>query len=1142
MRFGVLGPLAVWTDGGVPVTVPGVKVRSLLAALLIDVGRPVSADRLIDDLWRDAAPGNPSGALSAKVSQLRRALGDAEAGGRDLVVARRPGYVLDVVAAAVDAHRFVELTERARAARDPRTAAALLSEALDLWRGAAFADFDGEPFTTATAVRLEEQRLTAHEDLAEARLALGEHAALAADLGDLVAAHPLRERLRATHMRALYGARRQGAALDSYGELRHHLADELGIDPGVELAALHTAILTQDPALDAPAPAAVGAGPARSRTNLAAPLTDIIGRKDAVADVCDQLAAHRLVTLTGPGGVGKTRLAIAVARPLVDAYADGAWLVELAGLDGHTAADVLAETVMVALDIRDPSGASVDPTARLGTALAGRQALVVLDNCEHVLDPAAELCEALLGAAPDLRVLATSREPLGLPGEVLWDVAPLPVPDRDAADPAVVRSAAAVQLFEARAAAAAPGFALDDVTAGPVAVLCRRLDGIPLALELAATRVRTLGVHGVVERLDDRFRLLSSGYRGAPPRHRTLTAMIDWSWDLLTDPERVVLRRLAVHADGCTVAAAEAVCGGDDVPARDVLDLLARLVDRSLVVVVHGADEPRYRLLESVAAYCNDRLHEAGEAGAVRERHSRWYAALAERAAPLLEGGAQQRWLLRLDAEAANLRSAFDTAIAGGHTERSLRMAGALAWYRFLRGRLHDARRSLHAALSLAAGAAGRDVDAPAQTAVTDIGAVTDAGDGAAADGDNDVPLVLRARAQAWETGLALLQGETVGWAERRDAALAQFDGAGDQVAWARAAWFLSFVGLDTGGLAAGADLLDRALVVFTTAGDRWGAAATLVARAALAHSRGDVAALVRDGEHSAAEFAALGDRWGQLQATEWLAAAAELTADYARAEHQHREGLRRAEELGLWSEVARRLSWLGWIAMEQGDHARALACSGQALRLATDQGSAAGQVFAELGLAFAARRSGDLDLAERHLSSLRARAEQHDVADPLFLPMVLGELGFLHEQRGDAQEALELHVEAVDIALRMDAPRDAAGGLEGVAGALAALARDRDAARVLGAAAAARRATGLPRSPAEQAYVDRLTARVRDCLGTQEFDAAHAHGGDLTPAQACATVERATAGRCAARSVRQGGDQLAVGGVTRQLPEEGAS
>ncbi|MEV0973501.1 BTAD domain-containing putative transcriptional regulator [Microtetraspora glauca] len=1084
MRFGVLGPLAVWRAGGEVVTVPGLKVRALLADLLAHEGRPVPADRLVDDLWGEDQPGNPLGALSAKVSQLRRVLEDAEPGGRELVPLQPAGYLLK---ADTDAADFRSLLAEAGRADDPRSRAALLSDALALWRGTAFADFADEPFVRAAAAHLTELRLTAHEDLAEVRLALGEHALLAGELGHLVAEHPLRERLRAVHMRALYRSGRQSEALAGYESLRALLADELGLDPGADLVALHRAILTQDPALAA---AAVPDSPAtRPVTNLPAPVTGLIGRDGAVAEIRARLGTDRLVTLTGPGGVGKTRLAMEAARclfdqdpgaspesPAPDAFPDGVWWVELAALDRPADQDALprlAETIMGVLDVRDGATSEqpaepVTAVERLADALRPRRLLLVLDNCEHVVEPVSELAVRLLRAAPGLRLLATGQEPLGLAGEVVWSVPPLEVPGHAADDVAVLERAGSVRLFVARASASARGFTLNTDNASAVAMLCRRLDGIPLALELAATRVRALGVHGLVERLDDRFRLLATGHRGAPPRQQTLAAMIGWSWDLLTEPERVVLRRLAVHADGCTVDAAEAVCAEDGL---DVLDLLARLVDRSLVMMADGPDGPRYRLLESVAAYCVERLQEAEELDRIRRRHHRFHIAFAERAVPHLHGADQRRWLRRLDAEAANLRAALNAAVRDGNADDALRLVNAMAWYWFLRGRLAEARRSLTAALAVAAA-------------------------------DGDVAPARRAEALAWHVGIGLLQGDVADREDRRRAALRMFEEAGEPGGLARAQWFLAYTGVDLGDLAVAGELLDLALPAFRSRGDLWGTAAALATRAKLAHVRGDLDALRRDGERSLELFDELGDRWGRLEATGWLGALAEMTDDLDRAELLHRDGLRVAEELELWTEVGGRLAWLGWIALRRGDFAGSGEFCARALRLAVEQHHQAGQIFAKMGLAFAARRYGRLDLAETHLRDVLDHTPHREPgqAAPPHLPLVLIELGFVAEQRGDAATAFDLHREAFHLAAGFDTARDMTIVLDGLAGALSLAGHHDRAARILGAAAAARASGSLSPAPAERVDIDRITDRVRTALGEERFAAEAGHGATLTP------------------------------------------
>ncbi|MEV0000396.1 BTAD domain-containing putative transcriptional regulator [Streptomyces sp. NPDC050848] len=1074
MRFAVLGETAVRTEDGRVVRVPELKVRALLASLLVDPGRPVATHRLVDDLWGEEPPGNPVRALQAKVSQLRRVLEEAEPGGRELVATRAPGYQLVLAEGALDADRFTALAARARAEARPARRAALFAEALELWRGPAFADFADEPFARAAVNRLEEERLVVREEAAEARLEAGEHALLVGELAELVELHPLRERLRAAHLRALYRSGRQSEALAGYESLRTRLAEDLGLDPSPELVALQRAMLQQDPTLEAALPSQAHAEPSpvhapsvqqppvqpppvpeapprEGRGNLPVPLVGLVGREEAVGEVGGLLAARRLVTLTGPGGVGKTRLAVAAARQAQGHFPDGAWLVELAGTRGD-----LAEVVAAALELRDdgwgirPEGPTGGPQ-RLAGVLRGKRLLLVLDNCEHVIDEAAELTELLLRTAPGLVVLTTSQEPLALAGEILWAVPPL-TPD------------SAVELFTARASAAAPGLVLDADGRAAVEAVCRRLDGIPLALELAATRVRALGVHRLLERLDDRFRLLSAGQRGAPARQQTLRAVIDWSWELLPEPERTVLRRLAVHAEGCTLDAAEEVCGGEEIEVEDVLDLLARLVDRSLVVAVDTKDGPRYRLLESVAAYCLERMAEAGESAAVEDRHLAYYTRLARTAEPELRGHGQREWLARLDAESANLRAALDRAVAHGAAREALSLVDALAWYWVLRGRLGEAIRSATAAL----GTTGGDA-------------------------------LLRARVEVWRTGLTVMGGNGTDRRRRIETALARYDavtGPAGPAPWPR--WFLAHALCGTGDQGAGEALTGEALDGFRAAGDRWGEAAAQADRSVQRLLRGDLAGAEADAASSAELFGRLGDACGGLWSVYPLATVAEVRGAYEQAARLKRAGLETARSFGITTEVPDLLSGLGRTALLTGDLAQARAYHREGREKAIEVGFRAGEINAVLGLGLGARREGLLAEAEGHLREVLDwhRLVGLDGANAL----ILAELGFVAELRGDGAGALALQEEGYATAATTGDPRAVALALEGLAGALALAGRGEGAGLLLGAASALRASTGAPLPVAERADVDRVSTSVRGAVGDEAFEAAFERGTVLAP------------------------------------------
>jgi predicted ATPase len=531
------------------------------------------------------------------------------------------------------------------------------------------------------------------EDRFDAEISLGHGVELVPELTDLVAAHPVRERLVAALMRALAAAGRDTEALLVYQRTREALADALGVDPSPELSAVHVALLRGE----------LGRREENRKTNLRAELTSFVGKDADVAAVRELIAEHRLTTVIGPGGSGKTRLAAETARTLLGDLPDGAWLVELApiGADGD-----VAQSTLAALGLRDALLGGVpnaEPTDRLIAAIREREALLILDNCEHLIESAAAFAERVLGECQRLRILATSREPLGITGEALWLVEPLALPEGDAS-PGEIESSPAVQLLRDRAGAVrrdlAAQYQLDGRTLSAMARVCRALDGIPLAIELAAARLRTMSLDQLARRLDDRFRLLTSGSRTALPRHKTLRAVVDWSWELLTDAERMVLRRLSVFSGGASLEAAERVCAGDAVEQEQVLELLTALAEKSLLLA-EGDSAPGYRMLGTIKEYAAYRLAEAGESDFARRAHLAYFTELTETAEPHLRRAEQLEWLAVLEAEHDNIGSAMRGAIAAGEAHGAMRLAAGAGWYWWLGGHKAEGHELITAATTI---------------------------------------------------------------------------------------------------------------------------------------------------------------------------------------------------------------------------------------------------------------------------------------------------------------------------------------------------------------------------------------------------------------------------------------------------------
>lgn len=684
MQFRILGPLEAADDDG-PLDLGTPRQRTLLGLLLIRVGTVVSTDRLIGDLWGGDPPETARHTLQVYVHRLRRTLGD-EAW---RLQTRAPGYLLKVSSDELDAQRFEELSgegHRALVRGDHEQAASLLNAALGLWRGPVLADLEDVAAFEPERARLEGLRLTAFEDRVEAALTEDQPASLVEEVEAMLAQHPFRERLWGQLMVALYRSGRQGDASQAFHRARRTLADEVGIDPSPWLSRLHERILVQDPALEADSSSGARLSDMLSapRHNLPGPRDRFIGRRRETAELQGLVRARRLVTLTGPPGCGKTRLALEVGRQMIDDFPHGVWLVPLDEIDDP---ELVPSAITTSMDVPTSDQA---PLGTLAEHLGPRRLLLVLDNFEHVL-PATTHVARLLDAAPQITVLVTSRTPLKLSGEQQYPLGPLTLPEDDQADVDPDRSEA-VTLFADRAASVDPGFELDADTEPLVAELVRRLDGLPLAIELAAARLRTFPLRELHRRLDPALPELTAGPRDASARHRTLRDAIAWSDRLLGESPRALLRRLGIFAGTFTLDATEQVTGGR--PVADVTDAVAALVDASLVRRPTDEDPERFSMLATVREYAADQLATAGETAKVARRHARYYAELAKQAEPELTGAQQADWLDRLERAHPNLRAAIDRS-RDFNPDLALDMAGRLWRFWQFRGHLTEGRRLL---------------------------------------------------------------------------------------------------------------------------------------------------------------------------------------------------------------------------------------------------------------------------------------------------------------------------------------------------------------------------------------------------------------------------------------------------------------
>jgi predicted ATPase/DNA-binding SARP family transcriptional activator len=1070
VRYSVLGVTEVRDAGGTPVVLGGGRARALVTALAVDAGRPVSVETLIAQVWAADPPADAAGALQALVARVRRALG------REAVTSEPGGYRLAAERDAVDMYEFERLVregDTALTGGDPQKAARSLARALALWRGPALADL---PDRAAAAARPEALHRTAQRLRIEADLALGRAADVLPALSEAVAAHPLDEAFRAQLIRALRAAGRAADALVAYEETRTVLAEALGADPGPELRALHADLLRQ-PEPPAPPPAAAG--------NLRARLTSFVGREAELRDIRQDVLGRRLVTLTGPGGSGKTRLAQQAAEAAADGFPDGVWLAELAPLDdpagiphavlsalGRREAQVLAPGPLRGEPYQD------DPVERLLEYCGRRRLLLVLDNCEHVIGGAAVLTAELLAACPGVTVLATSREPLGVPGEVVRPVEPLPPPT-------------AYRLFAERAATVRPGAApYGDADAGPDAVavreICRRLDGLPLAIELAAARLRALSPRQIADRLDDRFRLLTSGSRTVLPRQQTLRAVVDWSWDLLTEPERTALRALSVFAGGCTLAAAEAVCG------PDALETVAQLVEKSLVVAdllpapaERGGPQVRYRLLETIHEYAAERAAErpaelAGAAG----RHTAYFRDLARTADPELRGADQLRWLDVLEAELDNVRAALHRTVEAGEEGDALAIVLAMGWFWWLRNYRDEADAWLERVVAMSGDellgdpadplhwpridarmllffvksdrAAEDQLTTPESLATAEVLAREYAAGG---------PQAARFPGMLWPFTTYLLNGQH-GIRRHTEEVVANCRAHGGDWELAVALMFRTHVAVDSPGGLPAAD-----------------------------ESRAELEGLT----------GRLGDRWVRAQVHSASGEIAMARGDYATARTELEEAHRLGQELGADAEAAFLIARLSEVAYRAGDGAAAERLLARADEEAERYSVWDARTYVRFLQATLLLGRGEVARARERCDLALVRVS--DGTPPPVFRVVLGGLSArIAVAEGDPRSALA----TVDVALRTAV---AAGCTEQIVGAqlevaaevLAALGDAMTAVVALAAADAVR--GPVPRSAPEQVVVDAVAAQAAAALSEAEVAAARERGAGLGWEQAAALV-----------------------------------
>ena len=1063
----MLGTLEVLDNGGHPVELRGSKLRTLLAALVLRAGQPVSADQLADLLWGDEPPSGAANALQAQVSKLRRSLVGVALEGRD------GGYVLSIDPQQIDAERFTRLAAAGHehlVANRNAEAATTLREALALWRGPALEDFAFDEFAQTHRTRLEEMRLAATEDRIDADLAEGRHEAVAAELEGLVREHGLRERLWGQLMLALYRCDRQSESLRAYQRARDLLADELGLDPGPALRELERQVLAQDPALAAPTltnRASLGL------SNIYPELSTFVGRTHDVAHIVELLRSRRLVSVIGPGGVGKTRIATEIALRPDRVWRDGTWLVEL-GLD--TGERAVRGAFQRTFGPRLGHAGGDDTLDWLTTGLGATELLIVLDNCEHVLAEAAAAVSAILRSCPGVSVLATSREPLGVSGECVRVLDPLELDD-------------AMQLFASRAADSDGEFVLDDSSAASVATICANVDRLPLAIELTAARTRAFTPQQLAELLDHRFGIVSTANSGRPERQKTMHAAVDWSFDLLFDDERRVLTRLSVFAGGFTLDAAATVCADDSLSTTDIEVLLARLVDKSLVTTEkRSGATPRFRLLRPIADYAATRLDDAGETALMRTRHTNWLIDLTAELTAGLRGKSMVSWAHRASAERANLARAADWGLGEGDPGATLQIGVNLSWYAFLSANLRNDEPVLLQLLERA----------------------------------GDAPVALRCRALMWSGLLSIGRTARRTWAmDAIDVARTAATAAGtppspagidgisittEAIALARTAGddallleALAIGSLHLTAVGSHPDVLraldDEAARLAESVGDEWHAALMSALGGLASYVAGELERSMAELREAINAFRGLGDDATAALFETSFSEVAELRGDIAGATSAMATALAVGSEAGFRSSTILR-AVLCWLTGRNGEIQRSLELGREAVALAHQPFNPIIRAQALFALGVAETLADLPDAAGEHLSE--ALSIHQSVGMMRETAMDHRHLGILAHMLGDRDGAIEHLRRAIELAVEVGLPWTVMLAARSMA---AVLVDDQPelACRILGNTEAISALFGYLPTPDESELVETAIAAATASIGADAVARATAAGADIS-------------------------------------------